>query len=260
MKSLKKYLKKRKDKLILLLEKPKQAYRFNTFHDLRVEIKKINALCNLINESMKGFRRKKIFEPFEIIFDQAGKVRELQIETRLLKKYLLSEMLNTYRKHLTRGRLKERTLYFSLLDRKLIDSMKKKFLEIDSGLDKVSEKDAKKFMDRMENKIENITQQNYMPIPQAHELRKHLKEYEYTRNSVDMDLDFKPVPNFEKMTDLLGEWHDGQVIIKHIANATQSVVSEPKEKRHLQKIKAKIIAVNKTLLKKINQLRPAAKI
>jgi CHAD domain-containing protein len=260
MKSLEKYFNKRKANTLLLLKKPKQSYRFNTFHDLRVEIKKLNALCELIEECVKKFKRKKTFEPFDIIFDQAGKVRELQIETRLLNKYFLSQMLKTYEQNLSRKRSVERTLYFSLINPKAIKELKQKYGKIESMLQKVSKKEARKFMDERLNKIESMIEPSTLKTTQLHDLRKKLKEYEYVRSGLDMDGQVKPIPNLTDLTDLLGEWHDGQVITIHINNALDNKTTTAKEKKQLQKIKDKIGTENKNLLSKIKEIKSDTKI
>jgi len=260
MKSLEKYFNKRKANTLLLLKKPKPSYRPKTFHDLRVEIKKLNALCELIEESVKNFKRKKTFEPFDIIFDQAGKVRELQIESRLLNKYFLSQMLKTYERNLSRKRLAERTIYFSLVNPKAIRELKKKYVKIESMLQKVNKKEAKKFMDEKINKIENMIEPSTIKIDQLHDLRKKLKEYEFVRSGLDMDDVIKPIPNLTDLTDLLGEWHDGQVISIHINNALDNKTITAKEKKQLQKVKDKILTENKNLLSKIKAIKSDTKI
>ena len=85
MNGFKKYLKKRIQAIIALLKRPKRKYWQVTFHQLRIEIKKLDALFDLIDFCAKDFDRDKLFKPFEEIFQQAGKVRDLQIEKNLMK-------------------------------------------------------------------------------------------------------------------------------------------------------------------------------
>ena len=94
MKAPTKYLKKREDAINFLLEKPTRAYTIDTFHKLRVEINKLNAFFELINFYSKDFKRKKTFKPFKLIFRQAGKVRELQVEEAILRKYFLNNFID----------------------------------------------------------------------------------------------------------------------------------------------------------------------
>lgn len=93
MKALKTYLKSRKKASLFQLEKPRIKYSLETFHQLPIEIKKLNALFDLISSSSKKFRCKKMIKAFKTIFRQARKVRDLQIEEASLKKYTQDRLL-----------------------------------------------------------------------------------------------------------------------------------------------------------------------
>lgn len=54
MKTLTKYIKKRETVIDFLLRKPSNKYTPNTFHKLRVEIKKLNSIFDLINFPQDG--------------------------------------------------------------------------------------------------------------------------------------------------------------------------------------------------------------
>ena len=73
MKALKKYLKKRKSAITFLLEKQQESFTPDTFHTLRLEIKKLNALFDLVNFCSKSFKQKKTFKPFKLIFSSGRK-------------------------------------------------------------------------------------------------------------------------------------------------------------------------------------------
>ena len=63
MKLKAKYLKKRRDTINSLLEKPKRLYTPTAFHKLRVELKKLNAFFDLIKFCSKDFKQKKHLSP-----------------------------------------------------------------------------------------------------------------------------------------------------------------------------------------------------
>ena len=69
MKGLKKYLKKRKSAIISVLEKQQDSFTPDTFHTLRLEIKKLKALFDLINSCSKNFKQKKIVKPLPLHVD-----------------------------------------------------------------------------------------------------------------------------------------------------------------------------------------------
>jgi len=51
---------------------------------------------------------EKKIKPLKLIFRQAGKVRELQIEEAMLRKYFINNLLKDYRASLKKLRLKDK--------------------------------------------------------------------------------------------------------------------------------------------------------
>src|SRR4030095_15595259 len=179
MKSSKKYLEKMFEEILQLLKKPRQSYRVDTYHDLRVEIKQLKAFCKLINDSLKKFSYKKLYSPYDDVFNQAGNVRELQVKTNMLKKYATNKFMKAYIRDIVNLTGEERNKYFSLLDKKMIRELKNNYEQIESKLKKVSKKDAQNFLNKKENKIDQLLGLNAIPPLKVHELRKRLKEFGY---------------------------------------------------------------------------------
>ena len=69
-----------------------ENYDAGSFHDPRVEIKKLRALFELIDFCVKGFARKKSLKPLLGIFRQAGKVREIHVEDELIRKHFAENL------------------------------------------------------------------------------------------------------------------------------------------------------------------------
>jgi len=252
MKVITKYIKKRKETINSLLEKPKQTYTPATFHELRVEIKKLDAFFYLINFCSKGFKRKKTFKPFKLIFDQAGKVRETQVEEVILKKYFLIRLLKEYRESLKKHQLKEQEDYFSLANKKFVARLKKMYRKIAPFLAQVDKKKVNRYMKTKRKIIKKLLSQNSIQSPQVHDLRKRLKKFHSNLKSLDMEKQYKPLPKEDILPDLLGKWHDGQIIIRHLKKAMDTVGINSKESIQLEKIKAKISSKSEILFKKIN--------
>ena len=91
VKHLIKYFNKRKSTIDSILKKSNSKYNSKTIHKLRIEIKKLNALFDLIYFCENNFKQKKTFEPLKFIFRQAGKVRELQLEEEMIEEQQPSE-------------------------------------------------------------------------------------------------------------------------------------------------------------------------
>ena len=117
MKALKKYLEKREATITALLRKDIRSYDAPTVHTHRVEIKKVNAFLHLIFYAVGDFNRKKIFKPFKAIFRQAGKLREVQVEEAMLKKYAFNSLLTEYRRDLKKLALQEQKDLVQLLNK-----------------------------------------------------------------------------------------------------------------------------------------------
>ena len=258
MKAITKYLKKRKEAITFLLEKPQQTYTPAVFHKLRVEIKKLNAFFELINFCSKDFKRKKTFKPFKLIFSQAGKVREFQVEEAMLKKYFLNTLLTNYRVGLKQLRLKEQNDFFLIVNKKFYDGLNKKYCKIMNLLKKADIKNVKSYLEKKRKLIKKLLSQDTLQTPQIHALRKSLKTFNYNRKILDLEKNNRPLPKKEILAELLGKWHDCQIIIRHLKKTIDACGINPKEMNQLIKIKAKLFSKSQLVLKKIHEAIPSS--
>ena len=258
MTAITKYFKKRENAINFLLEKPHLAYTPETFHKLRVEIKKLNAFFELINICSKNFKRKKTFKPFKLIFRQAGKVRELQVEEAMLRKYFLKNLLKDYRSSLKEFRLKEQEDFFSIANKKFVARLKKKHCKIVPFLKKIDKKKIKSYMKKKRIQIEKNISQKTLQAPQIHELRKSLKTFNYNRKSLNLEKKNKPLPKKDVLAELLGKWHDCQVVIRHLEKTIDACGMNPKELSQIEKIKENFSSDSQMLFYKINETTPSS--
>ena len=258
MKPLIKYFKNREDAINFILKKSTRAYTPITFHKLRVEIKKLNAFFELIHFCSKDFKRKKIFKPLKLIFRQAGKVRELQVEEVMLRKYFPNNLLKDYKDSLQKLRLKEQEDFFLIANKRFVARITKTHREILPFLTKTDKKKVNSYMEKKKKKIENLLSQNTLQRPQLHSLRKQLKKFHYSRESLNLKRENKPLPKKDVLPDLLGKWHDLQIIIRHLKKAMDTYRRNPKEVDQLEKIKAKFSSDSELLFNKINVAIPTS--
>jgi CHAD domain-containing protein len=256
MKALRKYLKKRENAINLILEKRQQCYTAETFHKLRVEIKKLDALFHLINYCSKEFKANKTFKPFKLIFRQAGKVRELQIEQSILKKHFSFNLVNDYRNHLKKLCIKEQNCFFTIINDPFVKGLKKKYRIITPLLTKLNSKKTTNYMLTKKAAIEKMLHQNTLKTKQVHSLRKELKEYQYNQKSLILERQDKPIPTKVVFPELLGKWHDYQVIIKNLKKAVDSGEINSTESSQLENIKATLIFKRQIVFNKINAALP----
>jgi hypothetical protein len=249
MKTLTKYLKNRIDVIDSLLRKPRDKYKPNTFHKLRVEIKKLNSGFDLINFCSTTFKRKATYKPYKIIFSKAGKVRELQIEDAMLKNYFGNKIIKDYRKILKTLRLKAEKDFFSVLNKKIIRKLNKKHNSIIPHLRKIDNKKIAIYLEKKENQIKELLHRKIIQTKQIHQLRKELKVQNYN----------KAITSKEKhstqdvLPELLGKWHDCQVIIKHLKKTLNRRKLDKNEEDQLKIIQSKIINKRNILFDEIKK-------
>lgn len=250
MNKLKKYLKSREDSILFILKKPRRLYTAGIFHKLRVDIKKLNALNDIIKYCSPEFKRKKVFSPFKQIFKQAGKVRDIQIEEAMLKKYFKANLLKEYRKDLRQLRLKEQETYFSIINKKSLRNLIKSRRVIQSFIGDVNKKKIHYYQDDKNIEIARLLNQNHLVKAQAHELRKRLKIVNYNQKIISLKKD-DTMQQLESLTELLGKWNDGQVTIRNLKKAINDSSINTHEVNQLKEIKTLITSDNEKLFSQI---------
>lgn len=251
MKALAKYLKNRNAALFQLLEKPRRYFTPTIFHQLRLEIKKLNALCDLIKFCSKDFKRKKTLKPFKQLFRQAGTIRELQIEAATLKKYISVDSLNEYNTRNKKLLFNEREDFFLRRNKKFKALLKHKFDVIRLYVSIVKKKKINSYLEDKKNSIEMLLRQDTLQVQELHEIRKRIKTLNFNWKSLSSQLKDKWFPKKDDLPVLLGKWHDGVVISTHLKNTIATCGINSKELNQLKKIKTKITADSELLLIKI---------
>jgi len=252
MKAYKKYFKNRIVAIVKLLAKPRHKYNANTFHNLRVEIKKLHALFYLINYSSKDFKCKKNFKIFKLIFYHAGKVRELQIEQAMLKKYLTNTINSSYSKSLKDLQLNEEEIFFALINKKFIAQIKNKYQQLIPTLKAINSKKEKGFWKKRLKKTKKIISNHNLQTLQIHELRKQLKILNYSRKIISINKQSTPILMNKNLPELIGKWHDSDLVITHFKKIMNSEIMNTEELAELKNIKLKLLTKNTQLLKEIN--------
>lgn len=254
MKTFTKNFKKQENTISDLLKQNRADYTPETFHKLRVEIKKLDASFELINFCSKDFKRKKTFKTFKLIFRQAGRVRELQVEEAILKKYFRSNFLKNYRNNLKQRLLKEKADYFLIVNNKPASRLKKTIQKVKPLIAQIDKKKPESYMKRKRKTIEKTIRKKTLKASQLHLLRKHLKGFHFNRKSLGLKKVNDPLQKKDFLPRLLGKWHDCQVVIRHLKKAISTAGMHPQELGQLQKVEAKISAERNVLYDKISNV------
>lgn len=249
MKDLDKYLKKRSKNIETLLSTPRLKCTPEKLHDLRVEIKKLRSLFSLLKSSV-DYDQKKMEKPFRKVFKQAGAVREIQVEEDMLQQYFSVDFLSDYRKKIKERKLKELRKYIVTVNSQYA-KIKKRFSVTKDWISLVSKKMVIEFVDKRKKRMMNLLASDRITPPQLHLLRKRIKQYEYAtkfrdgKSKKDLDVD-----SFS-LTDFLGKWHDGQMLINRLERQLHNEIRED-ELDQIRKVKNEQIIVNNLTF---NQIR-----
>ncbi len=258
MKELIKYFKKRKEIVLSILEIPERDFTSANFHKLRVEIKKLNALYGLLNYSSEDFKRKKLFEPLKLLFEQAGKVRQLQLHEEMLTEYKDTPLPEEYRDLIKEQRRKEENIYFDLVSHTSMEELNTNFHKIVPFLTRIDNEKVKGYMEMKRNLITQSISPPILRKQKMHPLRKQLKELQYNMDSQALKKSNKPISNTDSLTELLGHWHDYQDIIIHLKKTIAAGELDAQALDQLKKIKSKFMADSKIVFSQIQEVLPAS--
>jgi CHAD domain-containing protein len=252
MEELEIYSENRKRALNLILQKAPEKYTVETFHELRVEIKKVKALFELIAFCYKKFKLKKTFRPFRIIFKAAGKVRELQLQQIILEELRDFQLLKKYPSQLKKLENKKIKKFFYSTNKRLVKKLRAKYLLIICLISKIPVSKINRYRTQITNEKKKLIQKKRLKKKQIHDFRKRLKICQYTEKIFRADKPNNLISDTTVLSDLLGEWHDYEVVDFRLKKAIASYKSYSKERAHLINSKASVTLKRELLLFKIN--------
>lgn len=132
----------------------------------------------------------------------------------------------------------------------------KKYQSINPHLHRINQKNINTYLDKKRNYIQELLAQESIQIEQIHKLRKQLKILNYNKALADKE---KPEETFSKqdvLPELLGKWHDCQVIIKHLKKTLKKGQLSLTELNPIKTIKSKIVYESNVLLNEIRNALP----
>lgn len=207
MKQLKAYANKQFKSLADDLESYRHLQDTEVLHKIRVEIKKIKVVLNLINYSVKKFKGHQHFIPFRTIFRKAGAIRQPEVLYKLLLLYQVGGVTDgqiprsTKLDKLSKAFQKEVPLF--------IESEKKQREKIKKYFDQVSKDNARKYVKKKRRELEQLLFPTFNKTS-LHRARKICKEVVYLHW---VDNRPKPDPFFNEVENMIGKWHDKQVLL-----------------------------------------------
>jgi CHAD domain-containing protein len=160
-------------------------------------------------------------------------------------------LLKDYRASLKKLELLEQEKYFSIVNKNSSINIKKKFDKIRPFLSDINKKGFNRYMKRMKSEIEKYFNQKHIKTQQLHELRKHLKIFNYNSKIIGDENKNKSFHQKDILPELIGKWNDCQITICNLKKAINSDEMNQSETRKIIKTRTIISSECKMFYNKI---------
>ena len=243
IKSFKKYTEKRFENLNQLLSKPIPKNSIDTFHQIRIEIKKLYAVSRFLEYSNIQFLNKKTRSKLELIFSDSGNIREIQMGIQFINKSFPEMKPNEYV-----GVLKKRLVKYQA------DFNKKfsEYLEIDNNSIakdiKIDELMLTNYIALLQKSKHQIVKGPKECPSMIHKIRVNLKDAAYLSKWLPSE-----IPNEKDIKFILelGEWHDLVSLRKLLL---KTLVKKEFNELNTNQLILIIQKINRSITNKLNQL------
>jgi len=200
------YTKKRFKNLKKLLHSYPSLESPEILHQLRIEIKKIKAVLQLLQYNSKSFRGHKAYLPFRALFRACGEIREPFVIQRLIDKFKVNPNLAS------NGCL-DPTLYFRNKLSTYIRTIKRSETKVLPKTEKIKNNTYKDFLKKKKTELKNLLYPTFLQ-GDLHKIRKLIKEIYYLTSIKSKRKDINSF--FVTSSDLIGNWHDKRIVIQKL--------------------------------------------
>lgn len=191
-------------------------------HDLRVGVKRIRAVLNLIGWIIPEFKPKKVLKKLNRFFKAAGKIRDIHVQQEIVEKWMAEKKLelSEYYNYLKERELDERKRFskycreFSPKILMNIWAQVEKFIQY-LPYDYLQPKAADRFAEMVSQLIEFKNKQNLIE-DDYHKIRILSKETRYTLEILEQSGQTNQNiaqlnQSIRELHRALGKWHDDDV-------------------------------------------------
>jgi CHAD domain-containing protein len=185
-------------------------------HSLRVSIKKIRAVSCIVIFREPSF--KKTIKPLKSLFQEAGIIRGMQINTHLLTEFQLHRSKPYIR--LVKN-ISESSSFFCRRINLHLQSLKHAEKKLSNIGTAIKSKHLQSFLKEEEIKLKEVVRKKNQDEEHLHEIRKQLKKLLYVYKFLPDEQKTNFNLNFQKATDLqekIGNWHDRELSLNTIQN------------------------------------------
>ncbi len=214
-------------------------------HDVRVNLKRVDALIALLQFNHNSPSKKKL-EAFKSLFKTAGKLRSVQVEFDLINKYFKDNKLNPKYLHHVHEVKSEKLKEYS----ELLESGPKRLAEgIQSLKKKISQITKRQMLDYLRSEEKNLAsliERSIFREQELHFIRKKLKKLH-----LNLQISGHDRKQLDKLLDLLGYWHDHQIAYDHVIKALHVGRLSRSESAPIKKIKDDLVNDKENLYEKV---------
>ncbi|MGZ3864511.1 MAG: CHAD domain-containing protein [Bacteroidia bacterium] len=221
------------------------------YHKLRVEIKKLHAFFKMVRYLNRTFKQKHIFKPLRSVFSDAGKIRELKVQGKLLDKYAGKNKLKDYRIHLKNSELRLKENFQNNLGLQVKKNIRSIPKLIQPYLITIHSADISDYLKKENKKIRKLAGDEKHSARQLHEIRKLIKEVFYNQKITGTPGVTGPAE--EKLHKLIGKWHDLAVMKKLLSKSAKNAIKERSSPGKLKEISKTVASDRKALRGKITK-------
>lgn len=246
--NLKKYFKKRVKKIEGFLKLEQDALVQEVIHELRVEIKKINALHDLLTTVNKNAPVKKYFKPFNRLFKKAGKLRSIQVEFNLINSHFSENTNSNYLHELHEIKHERRIEFEEFIGDNLLNELNSAKKKIVPHLRKIRKRNIVRYFNGREREIIDLLKKKIFREQNLHLIRKDFKRFYLNVKNITP---YKIDTGWAKILDLMGEWHDRQIAFDQLIKAIYSSTLTSSELDRLQKIKSELLVEKNNLYEQV---------
>ncbi len=254
MTHLQRYWSKRVDRVVNLIKKTRHKRTPGEYHALRIEIKKIKALFQLLHHHNKRFKRKRNFAPFAKLFDKAGQIREIQVERKLLKRNRI-QAASSYLDQLLKNENKLKQAFTARSLGKIASAVLAKRKPVADYIADVNKTFGEAYVTQRKHKVVKKLFEK-IRTRELHKLRKRVKTLHYNITQVRYQIDAREEYHWLRFQYLLGKWHDCDLVIRHLK---QFLKKSKHQKVNTHGIDSILLRYSKERAKFLNRVRQSAR-
>lgn len=248
-------MEQRKEKLTAILQLPPPEFEPETFHQLRVEIKKIRAVMVLVGKlNPDCLPSKKYRRPLRQVFKSAGIIREKQIESAFVQSVLPEdEGVKLLLLQLEETEIAQKAEFRQLINDDSLHSIGQLSDKLSACLGQLDKKKSKAWMQRKSRKL--LQKIKHLPEKAAdwHEVRKQLKVHNYLTACTGFITDPWQPEKIAELQELLGKWHDCHAMIQSFQQQAETQQT-PFVKESLHRLIRHLTSQQQTIAQQITTL------